>query len=396
MDARLDLIKRGTILCETETELRERLSEGRPLRVKLGADPSAPDIHLGHTVVLRKLKAFQNLGHEVVFIIGDFTARIGDPSGRSKTRRPISREEIDANAETYKKQVFTILDPEKTRVEFNSAWLSDLDFGDIIRLASSVTVAQLLQRDDFAKRREANAPISLHEFLYPLAQAYDSVAIKADIEIGGTDQTFNLLLAREIQRVYGQKPQVVMTMPILEGLDGVAKMSKSLGNYIGITEPPYEIFGKVMSISDEIMPRYYELLTDLDYGGLQRSLGHPKQLKMKLAEEIVTRFHGPGAAGKARRNFELTYAGKGVPEDSEWVREFDVSPGEYWLPQLMKDSGIAASTSEARRLILQGAVRIDGGKVQDDQTRIEIPAETKSPLILKAGKKKFVKIGVKK
>ena len=392
VDARIALIKRGTVLCETEKELRQLLGEGRPLRVKLGADPSAPDIHLGHTVVLNKLRAFQRLGHEVVFIIGDFTARIGDPSGRSKTRRPLSREEVERNAQTYTEQVFRILDPHRTRVVFNSEWLSALTFEDIVKLASTTTVAQLLQRDDFSTRVKSGAPISLHEFLYPLAQAYDSVAVKADIEVGGTDQTFNLLLAREIQKAYGQRPQVILTMPILEGLDGVEKMSKSLGNYIGITDPPHEMFGKIMSISDEMMPRYYELLTELDYEALSREVGHPKMLKMRLAGEIVRLYHGEAAAEKAKRDFETAFVKRGVPSDGRWVKEFELPPGDYWLPGLMKQCGIAPSGAEARRLVRQGAVRINGEKVVDDQAKIGIRRDMKAPLIVSVGRKKFARI----
>ena len=385
---------KGAVSLETEGEFRERLREGRPLRVKFGADPSAPDIHLGHTVLLNKLKVFQDLGHEVVFIIGDFTARIGDPSGRSKARQPLLKEEVEHNAETYKDQIFKILDPEKTKVVFNSSWLERLTFADVVRLASRTTVAQMLQRDDFAKRYGSQAPISLHEFLYPLAQAYDSVVIKADVEIGGTDQTFNLLLAREIQKAYGQKPQVIMTMPILEGLDGVEKMSKSLGNYIGITEPPYEIFGKIMSISDDLMPKYYKLLTDLEYNAVYSEIDHPKLVKMKLAEEIVKRYHGTALAKKARRNFEATYVKREVPEDSEWVKVFRVEPGSHWIPHLLKASGLVSSTSEARRLVRQGAVEINGEKVLDEQRHVELGKGKKDEKIIKVGKKKFIKIEI--
>lgn len=392
-DTQISLIMRAAVSLQTEGELRDRLREKRSLRVKLGADPSAPDIHLGHIVVLSKLKIFQDLGHEVIFIIGDFTARIGDPSGRSKTRRQLSREDVARNAETYTKQVFKILDPKKTTVVFNSEWLDRLTFEDIVRLSSEVTVAQLLQREDYAKRYAGGVPISLHEFLYPLAQAFDSIHIKADVEIGGTDQTFNLLLGRELQKSYGQKPQVIMTMPLLEGLDGVEKMSKSLGNHIGITEPPFEIFGKIMSLSDDLMPRYFELLTDFDYKKLQKELNHPKAIKVKLAWELVKRFHGEEAADSAQRNFEQTYARKGIPEDDAWVRVYKIKQGTYWLPQLLKESELAESTSEARRLIKQGAVSIDSVKITDDHARIEFTA-TQPPQIIKVGKKKFSRIVV--
>jgi tyrosyl-tRNA synthetase len=376
---------------ETEGELRNLLGEERPLRIKFGADPSAPDIHLGHTVVLNKLKTFQELGHEVVFIIGDFTARIGDPSGRSKTRPQLSKEEVERNAETYTKQVFKILDPQKTGVVFNGEWLDRLTLEDVVRLASKVTVAQLLQREDYAKRYASGAPISLHEFLYPLAQGFDSVHVKADIEIGGTDQTFNLLLGRELQRAYGQKPQVIMTMPLLEGLDGVEKMSKSLGNHIGVAEPPFEIFGKVMSISDQLMQRYYELLTDFDYARITREVPHPRDRKVKLAKEMVKRFHGEEEAGAAQKNFELTYAKKGVPDDARWIKAMPVPAGEYMIAQLVKESGLAPSGSEARRLIKQGAVELDGAKIRDERANVTVKSGD-APRMLKVGKKGFLKI----
>ena len=392
VDTQISSIMRGAVSLETEGELRDRLREKRPLRIKFGADPSAPDIHLGHTLVLNKLKIFQALGHEVIFIIGDFTARIGDPSGRSKTRQQLSKEEVAQNAETYAQQVFKILDPKKTRVVFNSEWLDRLTFEDIVRLASKVTVAQLLQREDYEKRYAGGVPISLHEFLYPLAQGFDSIHIKADVEIGGTDQTFNLLLGRELQKSYGQKPQVIMTMPLLEGTDGVEKMSKSLGNSIGITEPPFEIFGKIMSISDDLMARYFELLTDLDYKKLQKDLNHPKAIKMKLAWEMVKRFHGSEAAESARNNFELTFARKGVPDDAEWVKVIPVSAGEYKIVQLIKESGLAPSGSEARRKIKEGAVRINNEKVIDENATLIVMRGEKKQHVLSVGKRKFARI----
>lgn len=391
VDTQFAAITRGSVSLETEGELRERLGGKRPLRIKFGADPSAPDIHLGHTVVLSKLKTFQDLGHEVVFIIGDFTACIGDPSGRSKTRPQLSKEEVARNAETYTKQVFKILDPEKTRVVFNSEWLDRLTLEDVVRLASRVTVAQLLQREDYAKRYASNTPISLHEFLYPLAQGFDSVRVEADLEIGGTDQTFNLLLGRELQRAYGQKPQVIMTMPLLEGLDGVEKMSKSLGNHIGVAEPPFEIFGKVMSISDRLMQRYYELLTDFDYAKISQEIPHPRDRKARLAREMVKRFHGEEAAQAAQGNFELTYSKKGVPDDERWIKAIKLCAGEYMLAQVIKESGLAPSGSEARRLIKQGAVELDGTKIRDERAGVTVK-NGDAPRMLKVGKKGFLKI----
>ena len=392
--AEIALIRKGTVSLETEAELRERLAEGKPLRIKHGVDPSAPDIHLGHTVVLNKLKIFQELGHEIIYIIGDFTARIGDPSGRSKTRPQLSEAEVKRNAETYTQQVFKILDPKKTKVLFNSQWLGKLSFEDIIRLASKLTVAQMLQRDDYATRYSGGVPISLHEFLYPLAQGYDSIHINADLEIGGTDQTFNLLLGRELQRAYGGRPQVIMTMPLLEGLDGVEKMSKSLGNYIGVTEQPFEIFGKIMSISDELMARYYELLTEHDYTVVMKEIPHPRDRKIALACEIVKRFHGEGAAKEARENFRKTFAQKRVPEDDSWVKVLRIKPGAHKLTELIKDCGFAESTSEARRLITQGAVKINSVKILDEKATIEIVSEKGKQNILKVGKKNFARIEI--
>lgn len=386
-------ILKGTVMLETARELEDRLREGKPLRVKFGADPSAPDIHLGHAVVMTKLRTFQDLGHRVVFIIGDFTARIGDPSGRSKTRPQLSREEVERNAETYTRQVFKILDPEKTEVVFNSRWLDRLGFADLIRLASKTTVARMLQRDDYAKRYAAGAPISLHEFLYPLAQGYDSIEVKADVEIGGTDQTFNLLLGRELQRAYGARPQIILTMPLLEGLDGVEKMSKSLGNYVGITEPPFEIYGKLMSIPDAMMPRYFELLTDLDLGAIRKETPHPRDLKMRLAREIVTRFHGKEAARMAEENFRNVFGGGRVPDDDEWVKVLTVPPGEHPVVNMLRDSCLAASGSEARRKVREGAVRIDDRKVVDENEKLRVmPGDPGR--ILKLGKRKFARIVV--
>ena len=402
----LEAIKKGAVQLVSEEELRKKLGEERPLRIKLGADPSAPDIHLGHTVVLNKLRRFQDLGHEVVFIIGDFTARIGDPSGRSKTRRQLSKAEVEKNAETYKEQVFKILDPNKTEIRFNSEWLDELTFADVVRLASKSTVAQMLQRDDYAKRYAAGVPISLHEFLYPLAQGYDSVFIKADVEVGGTDQTFNLLLAREIQRAYGQEPQVILTMPLLEGTDARVvdgelvgrKMSKSLGNAIGINDDPREMFGKIMSISDDLMVRYYELLTNKsakEISEIKELVSLPGELpgktpmefKKSLASEIVERLHGNEKAQDAREYFTNVFSKKMVPDD---IPITIVPSGSLPLVDLIHKQGLVKSRSEGRRLIRQFAVNIDGNIVLEDPCSVKIkPGETK---VIKVGKRRFLKI----
>ncbi|MCL1890141.1 MAG: tyrosine--tRNA ligase, partial [Desulfovibrionaceae bacterium] len=323
VDGQLALITRGIADLINLEELRAKIARGNPLNIKVGFDPTAPDLHLGHTVVLQKMRHFQQLGHTVIFLIGDFTGTIGDPSGRSETRPPLTREQILQNAETYKKQVFKILDPQKTVVDFNSRWLGAMTAADVIRLASRYTVARLMERDDFSKRFQGNIPISVHEFLYPLAQAYDSVALRADVEMGGTDQTFNLLVGRHIQTQYGQESQCVITLPLLEGLDGVKKMSKSLGNYIGINEPPAEIFGKAMSISDELMWRYYELLSDKSLeeiagmkGEVEAGRLHPKTAKEELAFELTARYHDLQAAEEARRGFQAVFSGGGIPEDT--------------------------------------------------------------------------------
>ncbi len=399
-------IKKGAVQLVSDEELIEKLGEGRPLRIKLGADPSAPDIHLGHTVVLNKLRLFQDLGHTVIFIVGDFTARIGDPSGRSKTRKQLSRNEVEKNAETYKEQVFKILDPEKTEIRFNSRWLDDLTISDIIRLASISTVAQMLQRDDYAKRFNQSVPISLHEFLYPLAQGYDSVFIEADVEIGGTDQTFNLLLAREIQRAYGQKPRVILTMPLLEGTDARLvdgelvgqKMSKSLDNAIGINDDPREMFGKIMSISDELMVRYYELLSDAGTGEIKvirdcvsapgETPGKtPMDCKKDLAEEIVEKLHGTRKARDACEHFTSVFSKKIAPDDLPVI---SMRGGTYPLVELLHEHGIIQSKSEGRRLLGQAAVRIDGDTVDKDSCTIEIPpGEVK---VIKVGKRRFLKV----
>jgi tyrosyl-tRNA synthetase len=378
---------------ELKAKLENSVKTGKPLKIKAGFDPTAPDLHVGHTVLLQKMKHFQDLGHEVYFLIGDFTGFIGDPTGKSETRKPLTREDIAKNAETYKEQVFKILDPVKTRIAFNSEWLGKINSFDMIRLASELTVARMLERDDFKKRFEDNRPISIHEFLYPLIQGFDSVAMEADVELGGTDQLFNLLVGRDLQRSRGQEPQIVLTMPLLEGLDGINKMSKSLGNYIGITEPANDIYGKTMSVSDELMFRYYELVSDLSNAeiealkqGLEEGSLHPKEIKQKLARELTARFHGQEDALKAEQNFENVFAKHDLPDD---MPEFTLSSDEpVWLPKLMVDSGLVSSTSDGRRMIKQNAVSIDGEKIGDTDFNVE-PA---GDLILKVGKRRFCKI----
>jgi tyrosyl-tRNA synthetase len=380
----VDVVRRE----ELEKKLARSQKTGKPLKVKVGFDPSAPDIHLGHTVLMRKMKHFQDLGHEVVFLIGDFTGLIGDPSGKSKTRPQLTREEIDENAETYKEQVFKILDPDKTIVEFNSRWLGTLGSEGLVRLASHYTVARMLERDDFKKRFQSEQPIAIHEFLYPLAQAYDSVALKADFELGGTDQLFNLLVGRDIMREYDLEPQVVLTTPLLEGLDGVEKMSKSLNNYVGVTEPPEEMFGKLMSISDELMWKYYELLTDLsvkEIEGLEER-GEPMIAKMELARRIITDFHSKAAAEQAQLHFDAVIRQKGVPED---IPEHHVPVGRLQLSQILIDGKLVSSKSEAKRLIQQGAVSIDGDRVGEDK---ELALQGSGSLVLKVGKRRFLKL----
>ncbi len=394
-EEQLDYLRRGTVEIIEEEELLEKLQRsqatGKPLKVKAGFDPTAPDLHLGHTVLLHKMRHFQDLGHEVYFLIGDFTAMIGDPSGRSETRPPLTREQVLENAKTYKEQVFKILDPQKTKVVFNSSWMSKFTAEDFIRLCAKYTVARMLEREDFKKRFESRRPIAIHELIYPLIQAYDSVALEADVELGGTDQRFNLLVGRDIQREYGQAPQVIITVPILEGLDGVQKMSKSLGNYVGITEPPQEMFGKLMSISDELMWRYYELLTDVPLEELSSwkeavSKGqiNPKELKVKLAKEIVARYHSAEAAEKAAQEFEKVFAKGGIPED---IPSITVEAQEVWLPRFLKEQGLVKSSSEGKRLLNQGAVQINQNKWTQENFSF-----TPGEYILRVGKKKFLKV----
>ncbi|MEN8260736.1 MAG: tyrosine--tRNA ligase [Pseudomonadota bacterium] len=386
-------IRRGTEEILLEDELKERLEEGRPLRIKAGFDPTAPDLHLGHTVLLNKLKQFQDLGHETIFLIGDFTGMIGDPSGKNATRKPLNRDEVIENAKTYEEQIFKILSPEKTLVMFNSSWMNAMNSAELIQLAGKHTVARMLEREDFNKRYRNGQPIAIYEFLYPLIQGYDSVAVKADVELGGTDQKFNLLVGRQLQEVYGQKPQVVITMPILEGLDGVQKMSKSLNNYIGIAESPDEMFGKVMSISDDLMWRYFELLSframeEID--GWKKACeegANPRDCKVALAQELVERFHSRAAAENALQNFDARFKRGAIPEDIEEV-ELKVDGGGYPITNILKDAGLTRSTSEAIRMIKQGAVKIDGERVVDPKT--EMPAS--SCHVYQVGKRKFMKI----
>jgi tyrosyl-tRNA synthetase len=369
LETQLAIIKRGAVEIVPEEELSAKVKRGRPLRVKAGFDPTAPDLHLGHTVLIQKMKQFQELGHEVIFLIGDFTGMIGDPSGKSETRKQLTKEEVLKNAETYKEQVFKILDRQKTIVEFNHRWMEKMDAAAMIELAAKYTVARMLERDDFKQRYQREQPISIHEFLYPLMQGYDSVALKADVELGGTDQRFNLLMGRVLQREYGQESQVVLTMPLLEGLDGVQKMSKSLGNYIGITEAPEDMFGKIMSISDALMWRYYELLSDNGLeeisalrAKVEKSEVHPMEAKKSLAAELVARFHGVAAANIARDYFETRFQDKTLPKD---IRQKFSAPEPIWICRLMVELKFASSTSEARRLVAQNAVKVDAQLIND-------------------------------
>jgi tyrosyl-tRNA synthetase len=369
VQTQLEQIKRGAVDVLPEDELVAKLKKGRPLRVKAGFDPTAPDLHLGHTVLIQKMKQFQDLGHEVIFLIGDFTGMIGDPSGKSETRKQLTREEVAKNAETYKEQIFKILDAKKTIIEFNHRWMERMDAAAMVELAAKYTVARMLEREDFKQRYQKQQAISIHEFLYPLIQGYDSVALRADVELGGTDQRFNLLMGRELQREYRQEAQVVLTMPLLEGLDGVQKMSKSLGNYIGITDAPEEMFGKVMSVSDELMWRYYELLSDRELNQIQslqsqvaRGSIHPMEVKKSLGEELVARFHGPHAAAAARGYFEARFQKKTAPAE---IRRHFSAPDPIWICRLLVDLKFAKSTSEGRRLVAQGAVKVDGRVIKD-------------------------------
>ncbi len=387
-EEQLKLLRQGTVEIIEEEELLEKLKEGRPLRIKAGFDPTAPDLHLGHTVLLQKLRQFQLLGHEVYFVIGDFTAMIGDPTGRSETRPPLSKEQVLENAKTYERQVFKVLLPEKTNIVFNSTWLSTLGTEGLIKLAGQYTVARMLERDDFSKRFKEGNPIYIHEFLYPLLQGYDSVFLKADVELGGTDQKFNLLVGRDLQRAFGQKPQVCITMPLLVGLDGVRKMSKSYGNYVGITEEPNQMFGKIMSISDELMWDYYLLLTDYRQEELEefKKNLHPMEAKKRLAHYIVSRYHSKESADKALEFFEKTFSQREFPEDAQVIRV----PAGYRQKayEFLFELGIEASKNSARRLIEGGGLKINGQKIQDPNQEIQVSEELK----LQVGKKRFYRI----
>ncbi len=398
IDEQISLIERGTVDVVSRDDLVGKLKKsgesGIPLKIKTGFDPTAPDLHLGHTVLIQKMKHFQDLGHDIYFLIGDFTGMIGDPTGKSETRKPLTIEDVKRNAETYKEQIFKILDPVKTKVVFNSSWLGQLTSYDMIRLASQLTVARMLEREDFRVRFDNEKPISIHEFLYPLIQGYDSVALEADVELGGTDQLFNLLMGRDLQRSWDQEPQVVITMPLLEGLDGVNKMSKSLGNYIGITESADNIYGKVMSISDTLMFRYYELLSDLPAAEIevlanemQDGKVHPKDVKKRLAYELTARFYQDEGAAKAEKSFEQVFKHHGLPEDiPELILE--QAGGEVWLPKLLVEAGLTDSTSAARRLIKQQAVSLDNEKVLDT----EYAVQPEGDILVKVGKRRFAKV----
>jgi tyrosyl-tRNA synthetase len=396
----LEIIGRGAVEILLEKELREKLENSRksgtPLRVKAGFDPTAPDLHLGHTVLIHKLRQFQKLGHEVYFLIGDFTGMIGDPTGKTETRRALTREDVLKNAETYKEQVFKILDPDKTKVVFNSDWLSRMTASEMIALASKYTVARMLEREDFSKRFSNQLPISIHEFLYPLIQGYDSVALNADIELGGTDQKFNLLVGRELQREWGLEPQIVITMPLLEGLDGINKMGKSLGNYIGINEPPDEIFGKIMSISDELMLRYYELLSDLSIQeletlktGLKTGNLHPMETKKALGREIVERYHGYSAAVTAEENFVKRFRENQVPEQMECF-DLVTEGGKALLCKVLAEAGLVKSNSEGRRAIQQGGVKVNSEKIADENLELT----SGNQYVLQVGKRRFAKVNL--
>jgi tyrosyl-tRNA synthetase len=390
----MELIRRGAAEIVPEDELTKKitksLKEKKPLRIKLGLDPTAPDIHLGHTVVLNKLRQFQDLGHEVHLIIGDFTGRIGDPSGKSETRKQLTEEEVKANAQTYQEQIFKVLDKEKTIIHYNSEWLMPLNMVDVLQLAAKYTVARMMERDDFNKRYKEGLPIGIHEFMYPLMQGYDSVALQADVELGGTDQKFNLLVGRNLLKEYGHEPQVAFMMPILEGTDGIQKMSKSLGNYIGINEEPYEMFGKTMSIPDEMITRYFELVTRVPMEEIKdiqtkmsEGLLNPRDAKMRLAREIITAYHSEKEAIEAEEKFKLVFSKGDIPED---IPEVNVKEEEVWLPKLLNDHNMVESTSDGRRMLKQGAVKISGEKYNNENIVL------KDGMVIQVGKRKFIKI----
>lgn len=396
INEQLEIIRRGADEILLEADLVAKLKEARPLRIKAGFDPTAPDLHLGHTVLLNKLRQFQDLGHEIIFLIGDFTGMIGDPTGKSATRPPLTEEDVRENAKSYQQQVFKILDPDKTRVVFNSQWMTGIGAAGMIKLAASSTVARMLERDDFSKRYKAGQAIAIHEFLYPLIQGYDSVELRADVELGGTDQKFNLLMGRQLQEQHGQKPQVVLTMPILEGLDGVQKMSKSLNNYIGVDDAPKDMFGKIMSISDDLMWRYFELLsfqplTEIEGFKAEMAAGkNPRDIKFLLAEEIIARFHSEEEAVQAREGFIAQFAKNRIPDD---IPEFSFDAGEegYAIANLLKDAGLTGSTSDALRMIQQGAVKLDGEKIEDKNLKVQAGTEG----VFQVGKRKFARITVR-
>ena len=393
LSEQLEIIKRGCDELLVETELADKLKTGRPLRIKAGFDPTAPDLHIGHTVLLNKLRQLQDLGHQIVFLIGDFTGMIGDPTGKNATRPPLTRDAVAANAQTYTAQVFKILDQAKTEIAFNSTWMDQLTSADMIKLAATHTVARMLERDDFGKRYKSNQPIAIHEFLYPLVQGYDSVALKADLELGGTDQKFNLLMGRELQKHYGQAPQCILTMPLLEGLDGVNKMSKSLGNYVGITDHPHDMFGKLMSISDDLMWRYIELLSCAPLATVRQwkkdveAGRNPRDIKVAFAQEIVTRFHSNAAAAAALVDFEARFKQGEIPADIAEVT-FDAGADGIAIANLLKQAALTASTSEALRMIAQGGVKLDGEKVTDKALKLTAGRQ----VVLQVGKRKFARV----
>jgi len=395
VDDQLVELCRGASEVLLQQELADKLKQGRPLRVKAGFDPTAPDLHVGHTVLINKMRQFQELGHEVMFLIGDFTGMIGDPTGKNSTRPTLTKEDVLENAQTYKEQIFKILDPERTRIMFNSSWMGEMSAADLIQLAARHTVARMLERDDFSKRYKSGQSIAIHEFLYPLVQGYDSVAMRADVELGGTDQKFNLLVGRQLQQAYGQEPQVVMTMPLLEGLDGVQKMSKSLGNYIGINEPAEDIFGKVMSISDEVMWRYFELLSFRPVSEIQRLKQrvaegeNPRDIKFLLAGELAARFHSDAEARAAHEAFVARFQKGAMPEDIPDIR-LQCGGADMPIPQVLKGAGLTSSTSEAIRMLAQGAVRVDGERVSDR----ELAFAAGSSHVFQVGKRKFARVSL--
>ena len=392
VDKQLREICRGADEVLVESELREKLKTGKPLRIKAGFDPTAPDLHIGHTVLINKLRQFQVLGHEVIFLIGDFTGMIGDPSGKSATRPALTREQVAENAQTYERQIFKILDPELTRIEFNSTWMGEMRASGLIELAAKHTVARMLERDDFAKRYQSGKSIAIHEFLYPLVQGYDSVALRADVELGGTDQKFNLLVGRQLQQAYGQAPQIVLTMPLLEGLDGVQKMSKSLGNYVGIDEPANEMYGKLMSISDELMWRYFDLLSfesAATIAGLKKQVSdgaNPRDIKFRLAREIVDRFHGDGAGESAQKAFIDRFRRKEIPDDMP-EKTLATDSGHLGIAYVLTGAGLTGSNSEAFRMLAQGAVRIDGERTEDRNLKL-----TPGSYVVQVGKRRFARV----